>query len=118
MNTIADVAGSDHPKPATPVYRRMIDHPAAWTVGDFRSPRDYTVDLASQMQADIDDALSAARRSGLTLDTVERANFPLPSMQPLLTAIRHELRDGRGFVVVRGLPVDRWSKDEIGMLYW
>jgi hypothetical protein len=29
-----------------------------------------------------------------------------------------QIEDGRGFVVIRRLPVEYYSKDEIGMIYW
>ena len=32
--------------------------------------------------------------------------------------IRRQIGDGRGFVVVRRLPVEDYSKDEIGMIFW
>jgi hypothetical protein len=29
-----------------------------------------------------------------------------------------ELYDGRGFIVVRGLPVARYSDEDVGLLFW
>ena len=39
-------------------------------------------------------------------------------MRPVIDEIRHQIDDGRGFVVVRRLPVEDYSKDEIGMIFW
>ncbi len=36
----------------------------------------------------------------------------------MIDQIRHQIEDGRGFVVVRRLPVEDYSKDEIGMIFW
>jgi hypothetical protein len=36
------------------------------------------------------------------------ADFPLPTLAPRLARIRHEVLRGRGFVLLRGLPVQRW----------
>ena len=37
--------------PATPVFATPIRHPSAWTVADFRSPADYSIDLdAAQLR--------------------------------------------------------------------
>ena len=35
----------DSETPATLVFTAPIQHPSAWTVADFRSPADYSVDL-------------------------------------------------------------------------
>lgn len=104
--------------PVTPVLRKHIDHPSAWRVGDFKSRADYTVELTKEMLADIDEAMGKVRRAGLKLEDIEREHFPLPALQPLIAKVRREVTDGRGFVVLRGLPVETYSKDEIGMLYW
>ena len=33
--------------PLTPVYGAPINHPSAWTVADFKTPADYTIDLSA-----------------------------------------------------------------------
>lgn len=43
----------------------------------------------------------------LPLQTVTKADFPLPSLGPYLEAVRDEVVAGRGFALVRGVPVDR-----------
>ena len=45
--------------PATPVFAAPIRHPSAWTVADFRSPADYSVDLDA---AQLRDLAAAMRR--------------------------------------------------------
>jgi hypothetical protein len=102
----------------TPVIRRRIDHPSAWRVSDFKSPADYSVDLTPAMLADIDEAVQAIRREGLKLEDIEKKHFPLTSMQGLIAEIRHQVHDGRGLIVVRRVPAEKYSKDEMGMIYW
>jgi hypothetical protein len=43
--------------PATPVFATPIRHPSAWTVADFRSPADYSIDLDAAQLRDIADAV-------------------------------------------------------------
>jgi hypothetical protein len=47
----------DDAVPATPMYRVTIDHPAAWTVADFKTPADYTLELTPAQLADIAQAM-------------------------------------------------------------
>ena len=104
--------------PSTTVYREPIGHPTAWKVTDFTSPREYTVELTTVQLADIDDAVKQVRASGLALDDIERRHFPLPTLTPVIEYIQREIATGLGFVVVGRLPVDRYTKDELGMIYW
>lgn len=43
---------------------------------------------------------------------VTKANFPLPTLGPLLEALRDEVTRGRGFAFIRGFPVERYSRKE------
>src|SRR5271170_6410035 len=104
--------------PATPVYREQIDHSSAWKVADFKSPADYTIDLTPTQLQDIERAIRQIKTAGLGLDDLQREHFDLPSLKPVSDEIRHQIADGRGFVVVRRLPVEDYSKDELGMIFW
>jgi extracellular solute-binding protein/TfdA family taurine catabolism dioxygenase TauD len=118
MDGLSQFAPRADQAPATPVIRRHIDHPSAWKVADFHSPADYSIDLASAELADIESCVKAVRALGLKLEDIERKHFPLPTMAGAIAAIRREIADGRGFVVLRQLPVEAYSKDEIGFIYW
>jgi hypothetical protein len=43
----------------------------------------------------------------LLLQTVSKAEFPLPTLGPYLESVRDEVVAGRGFALIRGVPVDR-----------
>ena len=49
----------------------------------------------------------AAREADIA--AIVAADFPPPTLAPRLARIRRELLDGRGFVLLRGLPVQRWT---------
>jgi Taurine catabolism dioxygenase TauD, TfdA family len=104
--------------PLTPVYGAPIDHPSAWTVADFKTPADYTIDLSATHLRGIERAMGQIKAAGLGLDDLRREHFEVPSLRPVIDEIRHQIGDGHGFVVVRGLPVEDYSKDEIGMIFW
>lgn len=38
------------------------------------------------------------------------SDFPIPRLGPRLSSIRQDLLEGRGFVVLRGLPVRKWGR--------
>jgi hypothetical protein len=102
----------------TPLYAAPIDHPNAWKVADFSSPAGYTIELAASHLQDIERAMRRIKAAGLSLGDLQRDHFDLPSLRPVIDEIRHQIGDGRGFVVLRRLPVEDYSKDEIGMIFW
>jgi hypothetical protein len=49
---------------------------------------------------------------------VTQKDFPLPTLGPKLLAIRDELVSGRGFYLIKGLPVQKWTREEAILAYW
>jgi hypothetical protein len=46
------------------------------------------------------------------------ADFRLPTLGPVLDRLRAEVLDGRGFVLLRGMPVEDWPIAESATAYW
>jgi hypothetical protein len=63
------------------------------------------------------DTARAAQR-GCSVQDVRKEDFPLPRFGPRLEQLREEITRGRGFAVVRGLPVWRLSRKESVVAYW
>lgn len=80
------------PGPPNPVYRPLMNA-QAWRRDTFRSAADYTVELTEAERSELDAA-------------AERGDFRLPLLGPKLRAAYEEVRSGRGFVVLRGLPLE------------
>lgn len=47
-----------------------------------------------------------------------KEDFPLPSLAPILASVAHEVNQGRGFALMKGFPVQRWSRLETILAYW
>ncbi|HJY48786.1 MAG TPA: hypothetical protein VJ349_09155 [Stellaceae bacterium] len=108
----------DSETPATPVFAAPIRHPSAWTVADFRSPADYSVDLDPAQLRDIAAAMRRIKAAGIGLDGLQREHFEVLSLRPVVEEILRQIKDGRGFVLLRGLPIEDYSKDELGLIFW
>lgn len=115
LRAIERVSGDDA---APPICAAPSDDPAAWKVADFASPADYTIELTAAQLRELGQAIERIKAAGLGLDSLAREHFPLPSLAPVVEEVSHQIADGRGFVVVRRLPVEDYSKDEIGMMFW
>jgi hypothetical protein len=118
MSALLQVSRTEDDALVTPMYRAPIDHPSAWRVADFTSPADYTIELTQTHLHDIEHAIGRITSAGLNLDDLQREHFDLPSLKPVIDEIRFQIEDGRGFVVLRRLPIENYSKDELGMIFW
>jgi hypothetical protein len=68
--------------------------------------------------AELDAALRGLQRRGLRWPRFGRDDFPLPTFGRELSAVLEELEHGRGFVLLRGLPVAHYTEDELKDLSW
>ena len=100
------------------VYTTIIDHPSAWKGSDFSGPDDVAFDLEDRHRDALWSVVRRARESGRSLSELTPAETAMPEIAGDLRALRHELIDGRGLVLVRGWPVDEMTHDELGMAYW
>jgi len=102
----------------TPVHDAMFEGRGAWRGADFASPEEWTWNLPPAAVSELESALDKIRKDGRPVWTLTRADFPAPSLDAAAGRLRQELESGRGFVVIRGLPIDRYSEDAAAVLYW
>jgi len=69
--------------------------------------------------AEIDAALAHLRSLGpVDFPGITSETFPLPTLGKFFGDFGHELLHGRGFLLLRGLPRERYSLDDIGLIYY
>src|ERR1700724_709873 len=87
--------------------RPLIEGPSAWIGADMRRREAaWTYRFSSSEIAEIEAAAKAVQGRGLDIAEIRRAVFPLPQLGPGVARLRAEVLDGRGFVLLRGLPVE------------
>lgn len=104
----------DRPHEAIPTA--PVEGPAAWRGDALRQRTDWIVSLTAAQIAELENA--ATRVADRSLEDIRRVDFPLPELAPAIAAWRRELRDGRGFLLLRGLPVERWGEQRAAKVYW
>ena len=73
--------------------------------------------LASSERDAIVGAAERAVELGRTPATVERGDFDLPALRPGVAQWVETLNEGRGFVLLRGFPVDQLSPESTELAY-
>jgi hypothetical protein len=99
--------------------RPQVTGPSAWVGADLaRQPERWTYRLSTREIAEVESATAAARDRGLDVAAIRRADFPLPTLGPVLDRLRDEVLNGRGFVLLRGLPVTDRPIADSATAYW
>jgi hypothetical protein len=97
---------------------QILETACEWGAGDVTDPAAWTEHLSHSEIGEIEAAIAHARAKSSDLLEIGKADFPLPTLEQRLKAIERELMDGRGFVLMRGLPRERWSNDDLCTAYW
>jgi len=95
-----------------------ITGPSAWRGEELRSSEAWIHTFTTSELSELHRALARVHARGLTLPEIGRDDFPLPTLGPRLEALRHELLHGRGFALLRGLPMERYALEDAAGIYW
>lgn len=101
------------------VLTAPLDDPAAWSGADLLTRDDWTVSFTDRHLEEVEAAMRAITAQGRPLFEVTQADFPLPTLSPLLARQLAEIEGGRGFVKLRSrLPVESWSEEQARLAFW
>ena len=95
----------------------IADGRADWRARDVQDGAGWTQVLSHHDLQTLGAALAHARAANIDIDDLTRDNFPLPGMAPLFERILDELETGRGLYLLRGFPVQDFSKPDLRYMY-
>ena len=92
----------------------QITGPTAWIGPDVQREGGWLQALSATDLGELEAAatpwLARTERDAGALNALTPPGFPLPTLGPRLAGLRTELLRGRGFAVLRGLPIERWGR--------
>ncbi len=95
-----------------------ISGPSVWRGADLaRRPAEWIRTFSATELGELDAAIRTYKAGGRDLAQLTPERFSLPTLGPVLANVLHELLEGRGFAMLRGLPVDRYSRAEQAIAY-
>jgi hypothetical protein len=98
---------------AQPILGRV-----AWRGDELAASTDWIRILTTPELNELDAALRSVQGRGLAWRDMTRDDFPIPRLAASLAEVRRELEDGRGVVMLRRIPVERYTEDELRIIYW
>ena len=97
---------------------RRAEGPAVWHGREMAQRTDWLVTLADDNIDELEAAATGLLADGRSLETIGVDDVSLPELDRLLADVASDVLTGRGFVLLRGLPVDRWDLDTTAAAYW
>ncbi|KDR81867.1 hypothetical protein GALMADRAFT_59372 [Galerina marginata CBS 339.88] len=98
-------------------YPKQVDGPIVWEGKDWKTEDQWVYRLNLEELKEIDDALRYFMSLNLGMGYVGRDNFPLPTLSQKLRGLANELYSGRGFFVLRTIPIDDYSRADLAIIY-
>lgn len=97
--------------------RPLVTGSSAWIGAELaKRPAEWTYRLSPAEIAEIETATT--NLDGRDIAAISQADFPLPTLGPVLARLRGEVLNGRGFVLIRGLPVENRPIAKSATAYW
>lgn len=105
-------------RPHTQIPRAPINSPAAWKGEDLRQRDNWQFHLSADDISELHSAVAYAQACPRTLENITTTDFPLPGLASRIREWRREVGQGRGFILIRGVPVSEWSERESEIFFW
>ena len=105
-------------RPQERVLREPLNIAAAWKGSELRQRDDWRETLTDADIAEIERAIVHAKRSRKAMGELNKGDFPLPTLSKKIGRWREEVRSGRGFQVLRGIPAERWPERDTELFFW
>lgn len=94
---------------------RPTGGPANWRGSEITDDR-WCIEVDAKQVAELRAAVAAV--APLELTAITAADVHLPTLGPVLAGVVGDLVDGRGFVLLRGMPVADMTEPELERLFW
>jgi hypothetical protein len=105
-------------RPHEDVSPSAVGGPAAWRGDALVADDSWRQALTAAQIDEIEAANAHAVATGKPTGDLLAEDFPLPELEQDIARWRGELSTGRGFLLVSGLPVERWGREDCERIFW
>ncbi len=107
----------DNVSPAMPAAP-LLANPGLWHGADLQDSDEWIFRFPSDALGEIEVALQHLRQGGLRAPNFGKADFPLPRFSSVLLQMLEELEHGRGFFLMRGFPIGKFTEQDAEDIFW
>ncbi|KAI9044115.1 TauD/TfdA family dioxygenase [Aspergillus affinis] len=99
-------------------FPKEISGPTLWKAEDYREhPEKWTHRFSDEEIAELSGAADAFLQNKIPLTGISKSNFTLPKLSDRLEILRRDLIDGKGFILFKGFPVEKWGNHKSAVAY-
>ena len=96
----------------------ILEPASEWRAAEVADASSWIETFDESERDEINAALRKALEKSSDVMEISKHDFPLPTLSARLHAIEGDLINGRGFVLLRGIERERYSREEMEMIYW
>ena len=90
---------------------------SAWYGSEFAGRTDWIERLSDAEITEVERVVREIGKSAVDIATIDINKAKLPTLGPRLQRLLDEVLKGRGFVLIKRLPLERWSKREVALAF-
>lgn len=101
-----------------PMPNGLIEGPDVWTGKELSQSQEWLYELSDDEIAGLDEALNSVKTRGIEIIDITRENFAMGAFAESVKRLREDILRGRGFVLLRGLPAERYTFSDVATIYY
>src|SRR5215213_1738132 len=94
-----------------------ISDASVWCGAEMAEHGDWVEWLSEEEIGEVERAVREVEETKVDLAALSVEDVPLPTLGPRLRGMLDEVLNGRGFVLIKGLPVERWTRREAAVAF-
>ena len=94
-----------------------VEDRSAWYGTEMANCGDWIERLSNFEIAEVEQAVRGLEAERIDLTSITAKEVPLPTLAPRLERILDEVLNGRGFVLIRALPLERWTRRKAALAF-
>lgn len=94
-----------------------VEDRSAWYGSGIADDTDWIEQISTDEIGEVEAAIQELEQSGVEIETVTAEDFPLPTLNLRLQQILDEVLNGRGFVLIKRLPIECWTRRQAALAF-
>lgn len=100
------------------IHKIKNEGPSAWKGKDIKDDGTWIYHWSDESINVLEKALESVKQKGLKAPDFTKDDFPITELSKEIDYFNEELENGKGFIVIRGLPIERYSDDDAAIIYY
>lgn len=100
------------------ILKEKIQGSAAWKGKELLQDDSWIYYWSKEAIVSLENALHHVQQKGLRAPDFTKEDFPIPSLTDEIAYFVDELENGRGFLLLRGLPIERYTDEQASIIYY